>query len=266
MTDFFNSFKKFYKNNKEKGVLGGVLVFLKNFAYRHKYLMPFLFIRQDLSVAEEILMKLFEPVDVKNILSETQSKDFFKKKFSFGHAGDFDIIMLYALVRLTKPEIVVETGVASGRSSWAILTAMAVNQKGRLYSIDLPKHYSGRKPKSYLTKEGRQELCGFLPEGKDPGWLVPERLRSRWTLILRESKNELPKLVEKLEKIDIFYHDSEHSYENMKFEYETVWPKIFEGGLLLSDDVNWNNAFKEFLKNNPHKFDHIYRNFGVILK
>jgi len=264
--DFFNSFKKFYKNNKDRGFLGKVLVFLKNFSYRHKYLMPFLFVKQDFSVAEEILVKLFEPAKVRKVLNEMRDKKFLKKKFSFGYAGDFDIIMLYALTRLTKPEIVVETGVASGRSSWIILEAMEANQKGYLYSIDLPKYYFGRKAETYLTKEGKQEFCGFVPEGKEPGWLVPPELRERWELILGDSKNELPKLASRLEKINIFYHDSEHSYENMKFEFETVWPKIGENGFLLSDDVTWNNAFKEFLLKNKHKFNYIYRNFGIIQK
>ncbi|MDD5589697.1 MAG: class I SAM-dependent methyltransferase [Candidatus Portnoybacteria bacterium] len=199
-------------------------------------------------------------------MEEGKKKGLFRQKFSSGHSGDFDCMILYALVRAIKPDVVVETGVASGRSSWIILEAMDENKKGRLYSIDLPKYYSGKIPASYLTREGKEELCGFVPEGKQPGWLVPEYLRSRWTLILGESRKELPGLIGKFDKIDIFYHDSEHSYENMKFEFEAAWPKIPLAGFLLSDDIGWNNAFKEFLVKNKHKFDCAYRNFGIILK
>jgi hypothetical protein len=263
--DFFTKFKLFYKKNKDKP-WGRILVFLKNFCYRHKCLFPFLFFKQDLSVAREVLIVLPGFSDAVNYLDEGEKKGLFRQRFSSGHSGDFDSLMLYALVRAKKPNIVVETGVASGRSSWIILEAMNENKKGHLYSIDLPKYYSGKKPASYLTEEGKEELCGFVPEGKQPGWLVPGRLRSRWTLILGESKKELPQLMEKLEKTDIFYHDSEHSYENMKFEYSAAWPKIPAGGLLLSDDVTWNNAFKEFLFEKTHKFNRTYRNFGIILK
>jgi len=48
-------------------------------------------------------------------------------------------ILLYAMVRALKPEVVVETGVANGVSSSFILKALDRNSRGRLYSIDL--HY-----------------------------------------------------------------------------------------------------------------------------
>ena len=44
---------------------------------------------------------------------------------------------LYFIVRMADPEIMVETGVARGVSSWTILNAMHRNGKGKLYSIDL---------------------------------------------------------------------------------------------------------------------------------
>jgi hypothetical protein len=49
-------------------------------------------------------------------------------------------LMLYAIVRAYKPDIVVETGVARGASSSFILCAMHENGKGHLYSIDLPPY------------------------------------------------------------------------------------------------------------------------------
>lgn len=52
---------------------------------------------------------------------------------------DYEGSYLYALVRETKPIVVVETGVASRVISYAILQAMEDNGKGFLYSIDLPK-------------------------------------------------------------------------------------------------------------------------------
>lgn len=49
-----------------------------------------------------------------------------------------EMIFLHALVLLKKPEMMIETGVAHGSSSVAILSAMEKVQKGELYSIDLP--------------------------------------------------------------------------------------------------------------------------------
>lgn len=37
-----------------------------------------------------------------------------------------------------------------------------------------------------------------------------------------------------------------HTYDLMTFEYETAWPHLKKGGLLLSDDADWSDAFKDF--------------------
>lgn len=132
----------------------------------------------------------------------------------------------YAVCRLNRPEVVVETGVAHGITSAFILQALAENGKGHLYSIDLPVFTPGSK--------------------KAVGIAVPERLRSRWTLTLGLSAYHLPKLLKKLRKIDLFLHDSNHSYHNQQFEYACAWKYLVNGGLLLSDDVNATDAFIEF--------------------
>src|SRR6266403_4839363 len=45
---------------------------------------------------------------------------------------------LYVICRALEPEVVIETGVASGLSSAYILKALSDNVRGRLYSVDLP--------------------------------------------------------------------------------------------------------------------------------
>lgn len=49
-----------------------------------------------------------------------------------------------------------------------------------------------------------------------------------------------------MRKIDLFLHDSLHTYEQMMFEYRVAWPYIRVKGVLLSDDVGCNEAFKKF--------------------
>lgn len=153
-------------------------------------------------------------------------------------------MMLYALVRLQKPDIVVETGVASGVSSAYILLALAKNKKGKLFSIDLP--YALDEERLLERMAGKSKTV--IPEGKKPGWLVPEELRSNWHLEIGKSSEKLPGVLQKTGSVDLFIHDSEHSYENMLWEYRTVWPFLKKGGFLLSDDIGRNSAFDEFSK------------------
>jgi len=158
--------------------------------------------------------------------------------------------ILYVCIRALKPIVMVETGVASGSSTRYILTAMKMNSRGMLYSIDLPNVDPG----------------AVIPKGKQVGWLVPEELKSRWRLIFGQSQEKLPLLLESLKSIDAFLHDSEHSYQTMIFEYETAWHYLRDEGLLLSDDVHWNKAFHDFVRGNKPKRWTIFNGLGAMIK
>jgi len=259
-----NSFKEFYRSHKNNIFIGWFLR-LGKFFYRLPYVQKRVYHQQAFNEAKYILSKIYGDKPITPYLKEFKNKKIFNKRFSLGHAEDFDVLMLYLFMRIKKPQTVIETGVASGRSSSVILDALYENNKGRLFSIDLPKFYEG-EPKTYLTKEGRSEHSGFVPKGKTPGWLVPQNLRKQWNLILGDSKVELVKLTNQLKKIDIFYHDSDHSYNTMMYEFETTWPFIEEGGILLADDVKNNDAFNEFIKKIKPRFHHTYGGLGIILK
>jgi predicted O-methyltransferase YrrM len=148
--------------------------------------------------------------------------------------------VLYVVVRALRPTTVIETGVAAGLSSACILAALEKNGHGSLHSIDLPN-----AEREYLPGLGVTPSA-LLPEGKAPGFLVPSTLRSRWTLHIGDTRKELPRLIRDLPDVDLFLHDSEHTYQAMTFEYETVWPHVSPGGLILSDEVSWNDAFPNF--------------------
>jgi predicted O-methyltransferase YrrM len=152
--------------------------------------------------------------------------------FDTSHNADLVLARLaYAICRLQQPEVVVETGVGYGVTSAFLLQALAVNNRGGLWSIDLPP-----------LGEGADEQAGCL---------VPTDLRSRWHRLRGRTRRLLPSLVAPLPAIDIFLHDSLHTYRNMMLEYGTVWPKLRPGGVLLSDDVNLNRAFQDFV-DGPH--------------
>jgi hypothetical protein len=153
-------------------------------------------------------------------------------------------IIFYTIVRLLEPNIVLETGVASGISSAYILSALEENKHGQLFSIDLPYKENKQYFSDYVKSGGRV----LIPDDREPGWLIPEDLKKRWRLELGKSSEKLPPVIKNLPLIDIFIHDSEHTYENMIWEFRTVWPYLKKEGLLLSHDINWNKAFSDFYK------------------
>ncbi len=157
---------------------------------------------------------------------------------------------IYVVVRVLQPKIMVETGVANGKSSALILRAMQKNGLGRLYSVDLPT-FEGASPDI-----GR----GTIPRGHQPGWLVPETLKPRWNLSIGDAADVLPKLQAEVPAIDIFFHDSLHTYEHMSFELETAKKWLRRPGAVLCDDVRENEAFVVASQNCVR---HAFGTFGV---
>jgi hypothetical protein len=77
---------------------------------------------------------------------------------------------------------------------------------------------------------------------------------------------ELPRLLKDLDSIDVFFHDSLHTYEHMMFEFKTAWPKIKKNGILISDDIHLNNSFIDFCKAVKCKPVILSANLGIIVK
>lgn len=133
---------------------------------------------------------------------------------------------LYVMCRLLNPRTVVETGVANGASSAAILRALEENRQGELWSVDRPP------PRRFQ----RSRI----------GDLVPPDLRRRWHLLLKDSLRGLHTVLRSVSSVDMFLHDSEHTYSRMTREFRLVWPRVASGGVLMTDDVRYNNAFLDF--------------------
>ena len=175
----------------------------------------------------------------------THFKDYFEKLRSENFPSkekpypiDYSIyedsrLFLYALCKIIKPDIIVETGVAYGISSAYVLQALHENNKGILYSID-----------NIFKPWESFEMIGNA---------IPNEIQDRWKLVNGTSSEKLNELFQSIKKPDIFLHDSLHTYKNMLLEFQTAWPFIKNGGFLLSDDVIGNNAFLEFyLANNGY--------------
>lgn len=171
--------------------------------------------------------------EIDHILKELIDK-WNKNEHSRARTGFMDfscVSLLYCIIRIFKPQLVVETGVANGASSTFILSAMEANGIGKLYSIDFSE----------------SEELPFVPRGREAGWMIPDELRNRWLLQTGRTEERLENLLKQIGKIDIFLHDSGHTYETMMYEYKIAWPYIKKNGLLLSDDVKMNTAFDEFV-------------------
>jgi hypothetical protein len=153
--------------------------------------------------------------------------------------------ILYALIRSRRPEKIVETGVCNGFSSAVILSALARNGIGHLHSIDLPE-MAGAAGSNQEFWEGKGGAV--IPEDEQSGWLVPPHLRDRWTVRLGKSSEMLPPILDELGTIDLFIHDSEHSYENQLFEFQSGFAHLSGRGVLFASDINWSNAFDVFAK------------------
>lgn len=151
----------------------------------------------------------------------------------------FHCISLYAFIRLVQPEIVIETGGTPGKSSAFILQAMQRNNKGFLFTIDLPPPETG-------TTVHMKQMYRMRPKGVTSNWLVPANLRNRQQLLTGASYHYLPRLLQQVKHLDVFIHDSDHSYDNMMWEFRTVHSYLRHGGFLWSDDILTNTAWFDF--------------------
>jgi len=162
-------------------------------------------------------------------------------------------IIWYSLIRKYHLKIIVETGVSMGWSSFMILTALQRENSGELYSIDI-------------------DSSETVKQDGGVGYLVPDHLKKYWTLKIGDTNELLEPILSELKQLDMFIHDSEHSYQVMSFEYNLAWKFLNNNGFLCSDDINHNNAFDEFISNHKHEivnlhiFEEIQRPFDDVNK
>lgn len=146
---------------------------------------------------------------------------------SMGGAGD--LCLLHAAVKLAGSRRILETGVAYGWSSLAILSALENCHDARLVSIDMP-----------YPKAGNEQFVGIV---------VPDALRAPWTLIREPDRYGLNKGLAILGgRIDLCHYDSDKSWWGRAYAYPLLWDALAEGGVFISDDIQDNLAFREFIE------------------
>jgi predicted O-methyltransferase YrrM len=177
------------------------------------------------------------------------------------HAGKQ---LLYAATRLARPDVVVETGTYVGGSATFFLRALADNGRGRLISLDLPAR-APLTPSSAPARTPAEGTDPSLPEGHEPGFLIPDELRDHFELVLGDARETLPRVLAREPGLGLFMHDSLHTTRQMRFEYNAAWPALPPGGLLLSDDVFMTPAFWWFTRRRRLPFVHV-GNVGIARK
>lgn len=137
-------------------------------------------------------------------------------------------IELYALVRLTRPRILVESGVASGVSSAFMLLGTRANSLGTLHSIDLP----------VLRSRIRGNESWAIPQGLSSGWAIPPDVRDGWDLRLGRSEDLLRPLLDEVGTLDFYCHDSPVDVEHFEFEMKAIRQHLKPGSVVVSDNTD----------------------------
>jgi hypothetical protein len=151
----------------------------------------------------------------------------------------------YALVRLMKPRVVVETGVDKGLGSvllcCALLRNRAEGHPGRYYGTDI---------------------------NPQAGWLLSGRYKEVGNILYGDSITSLQGLEE---TVDVFINDSDHSAEYEAREYEVIADKLGNGAIILSDNAHVSAALERFSFERARRFlyfheqplNHWYRGAGI---
>jgi predicted O-methyltransferase YrrM len=183
---------------------------------------------------DEFCKKIDGPLweEAKNVCQEIQSAaDAKLSSLSIDLGGPGNFPLLYFLVRKMKPSNVVETGVAAGFSSKAILSALKKNGSGRLYSSDFP-YFRIQDPEKYI------------------GYIVDDELKDNWTCLVEGDKRNLPHILSRIDSIDLFHYDSDKSHSGREWAINLIRPRMRKGGVVIMDDIHDNCYFEDFVKKN----------------
>lgn len=187
-----------------------------------------------------------ETLNFYNQFSNLGSERLLETGVKLGGCGGYPF--LYFICRCKKPQTVIETGVAAGWSSAAILKALELNGTGKLYSTDLP----------YKKRPGAAEAIGIL---------VEDKFRKNWYLDTQGDRQGLPKIVSMVQEIELFHFDSDKSYKGREYAFEVVKEKLADDAIIIFDDIQDNFHFKDLVMEydyNYKVFEFERKFFGVI--
>jgi predicted O-methyltransferase YrrM len=134
----------------------------------------------------------------------------------------------YAMIRATKPRVVVETGVDKGLGSVVIAAALMRNvaegNPGRLVALDI---------------------------NPNAGYLLSQPYSQVGEIVYGDSLASIASLQE---KVDFFIHDSDHSAEHEHNELNAISPKLSANALILSDNADCTDELLKFARRTQRQF------------
>lgn len=145
------------------------------------------------------------------------------KKARFGRRKGW-----YALIRILKPKVIIETGVDKGLGACVISAALMKNKKegfdGYYYGTDI-------NPKA--------------------GYLLSNEYKNLGEILYGDSIESLKQFNQ---EIDIFINDSDHSFEYEADEYEVIKDKLSNNGIILGDNSQGSDKLLKFSIANQRNF------------
>lgn len=150
----------------------------------------------------------------------------------FAISGGANLDILYAAAVRSNAKSVLETGVAAGWSTLAILSWLLSKPEGRLVSVDRP--YPGTESNDYV------------------GAVLPEDFATsaRWRLLILPDRLGVPRALRDLGLLDLVHYDSDKTPDGRRFAYPLLYDALCPGGMFISDDVGDNLAFWDFVDSN----------------
>ena len=185
---------------------------------------------------EECLAKFgFNPIKTE-VFSPDHLKEV-KKKLAISESdfgGQGHIFLLYGVCENLQAMKVLETGVAYGWSSAAILSSIC-ERSGKLISVDMP-----------MVRQADYHLIGIA---------VSQDLKDCWELLREPDRYGLNKAIKKHNySYDLAHYDSDKTYYGRKWSQPLIWKYLKKGGVFISDDIEDNSAFREFVVSNNLDF------------
>jgi predicted O-methyltransferase YrrM len=126
----------------------------------------------------------------------------------------------------------VETGVAAGYSTQAILKAIQVNGSGRLYSSDFP-YFRLDRPEQYI------------------GILVDDDLKANWELYVGGDAKNLKQIAAKIDRVDLIHYDSDKTYRGRRSALKLLEPLLSQNAVIVMDDIQDNSFFYDYVRAMP---------------
>lgn len=134
----------------------------------------------------------------------------------------------YALVRMLKPRLVIESGIDRGMGTCILAAAILRN-----------------------TQEGREGKVIGLDINPYAGAYIGGIYQTVIETVYRDSLEYLRSMNH---EVDLFIHDSDHSWEHEMGEYESVKGKLTPDGVLVSDNAQASDCLHEFACRNAMRF------------